>query len=124
MTYYKGSHILMNNGSWIDFSKSGCYSTIYTHFLLIMTMSLKILSDNLGQSSLPSMSQKSWGKKSGFTNFSLRYGRWLSPQWTNLCNFFVGYGGGVCPKALQSLPDSDEICEHGGQKTDILMEVC
>ena len=52
----------MNNGSWIDFSKSGCYSMIYTLFLLIMTISLKILSDNLGQSSLPSMSQKSWGK--------------------------------------------------------------
>ena len=37
--------------------------------------------------------------------------------------FFVGYGDGVCPKALQSLPESDEICEHGSQKTDILMEV-
>ena len=24
VTYYKGSHIFMNNGSWIDFSKSGC----------------------------------------------------------------------------------------------------
>ena len=43
---YRGSHILMNNGSWVDFSKSVCYSTIYTHFVLIMTMSLKILSDN------------------------------------------------------------------------------
>ena len=43
---YRGSHILMNNGSWVDFSKSVCYSTIYTHVLLIMTMSLKFLSDN------------------------------------------------------------------------------
>jgi len=48
----------MNNGSWVDFKKSVCYSTIYTHFVLIMTMSLKILSDNWGQSSLHSMSQK------------------------------------------------------------------
>ena len=29
----------------------------------------------------------------------------------------------LCPKALQILPESDEICEHGGQKTNILMEV-
>ena len=69
MTYYKGSHILMNNGSWIDFSKSGCYSTIYTLLLLIMTMSLKFLSDNLGQSSLPSMSQKSWGESQVLATF-------------------------------------------------------
>lgn len=59
----------MNNGSWIDFSKSGCYSTIYTLFLLIMTMSLKFFSDNLGQSSLPSMSQKSWGKSQVLPTF-------------------------------------------------------
>ena len=59
----------MNNGSWIDFSKSGCYSTIYTLFLLIMTMSLKFLSDNLGQRFLPSMSQKSWGKSQVLPTF-------------------------------------------------------
>ena len=59
----------MNNGSWIDFSKSGCYSTIYTLLLLIMTMSLKFLSDNLGQSSLPSMSQKSWGESQVLATF-------------------------------------------------------
>ena len=29
---YRGSRILMNNGSWVDFSKSVCYSTIYTRF--------------------------------------------------------------------------------------------
>ena len=28
----------MNNGSWVDFSKSVCYSMIYTNFLLIMTI--------------------------------------------------------------------------------------
>ena len=38
-------------------------------------------------------------------------------------HFFVGCGEGVCPKALQILPESDEVCEHSGQKTDILMEV-
>ena len=37
--------------------------------------------------------------------------------------FFVGCGEGVCPKALQILPESDKVCEHSGQKTDILMEV-
>ena len=41
----------------------------------------------------------------------------------NVCNLFVGCGEGVCPKALQILPESDEVCEHSGKKTDILMEV-
>ena len=36
VTYYKESHILMNNGSWIDVSKSGCYSTIYMLFWLML----------------------------------------------------------------------------------------
>ena len=45
------------------------------------------------------------------------------PPMDQCVQFFVGCGEGVCPKAPQILPESEKVCEHSGQKTDILMEV-
>ena len=43
------------------------------------------------------------------------------PQMDQCVQFFVGYGEGVCQKALQIVPESNEVYEHSDQKTDILM---
>ena len=92
VTYYKGSHILMNNGSWIDFSKSGCYSTIYTHFLLSISMALNFWCDNWGQSFLPSKSHKSGEISQSGTRFGQHFGQLLSSLWFDFTHTLVDDG--------------------------------
>ena len=92
LTDYKGSHILMNNGSWIDFSKSGCYSTIYTHFLLSISMALNFWCDNWGQSFLPSKSHKSGEISQSGTRFGQHFGQLLSSLWFDFTHTLVDDG--------------------------------
>ena len=53
-----------------------------------MTMCLKFLSDNLGQSSLPSMSQKSWGKSQVLPTFLYAMSDGSAPSGA-ICTIFL-----------------------------------
>ena len=57
--YYKETHILNDDGSYVDFSEEVGYITIDATVFPSILMSLKLMSDNYGQRYLSSLSHKS-----------------------------------------------------------------
>ena len=51
-------NILLNGGLRFDFSNGWSYTSIYTYFMLIIFMSLKLMCDNSSQSLLPNLGHK------------------------------------------------------------------
>ena len=56
--HYKEINILLNGGFRFDFSNGWSYTLIYTHFMLIIFMSLKLMCDNSSQSLLSNLCHK------------------------------------------------------------------
>ena len=53
-------NILLNGGFRFDFSNGWSYTLIYTYFMLIIFVSLKLMCDNGSQSLLPKTAPERW----------------------------------------------------------------